>query len=165
MRLSDALRQYDLYERVSFLMQDCDKPWQALLRAWEFKRNHSLNQMGLCSFSRQAIFVSKHVSSIHERGEFLDTLAHEVAHLVERMLYGVSSKHGAHWQAIAVFLGARPEPAGDSIGQREAYKRAQKLVGVCELCGYRFFRARALPRKSNQTHGKGCGGTIRKVYR
>lgn len=79
---------------------------------WGFAWNDRIDALGLCSYRKKMIYLSKRWTRNLPQEEVLDTILHEIAHA----LAGSKAAHGPEWQRIAVSIGAKPETTLRDIG-------------------------------------------------
>lgn len=73
--------------------------------SWSFAWNNRVRALGICSYSKKQIGLSKAWALATPWDEVDDTLRHEVAHAIA----GYAANHGPEWKEAAVLVGARPE--------------------------------------------------------
>ena len=71
---------------------------------WKFAFNDRKRTVGLCSYQKSTIFVSKGFAIGMEDAQIKNTLLHEIAHA----LVGPGHGHNHVWKAMAVKIGASP---------------------------------------------------------
>ena len=71
---------------------------------WDFAFNDRKRTVGLCSYQKSTIYISKGFAVGMEEHQIKDTLLHEIAHA----LVGPGHGHNHVWQAMAVKIGATP---------------------------------------------------------
>jgi SprT protein len=83
--------------------------------------------------NRQAIIRFNPLLLEHNRQDFISqTVAHEVAHLVARTLYGKSIRpHGREWQAVMHFFGVEPQRCHDYATEHLSVRKMRRFPYVC----------------------------------
>lgn len=61
-----------------------------------------------------------------------DTVPHEVAHYVTRLLHPSAKGHGPEWKRVARLLGAAPKATGNYSLEGVAVRRQRRHVYVCD---------------------------------
>lgn len=117
---------------------------------WSFRFDCAKVRLGLCSFRRKTISLSKALVLLNSREEVLDTLLHEIAHA----LVGVQHGHDLTWKLKARSLGARPEACAPSSAARVE----GKYIGECTTCRKRVSRHRR-PKDTRYFHTM-CRGRL-----
>lgn len=90
------------------------------------------------------------------------TLLHEAAHIITKMIRPDASAHGDEWKAVMRALGIKPNRTGSANFLTEARKAAGGPVGKkhayhCDRCDYVYQCNRRLKNISQRRHAK-CGG-------
>lgn len=103
------------------------------VKPWELVISPQLRRAAGCAlFDKQVIKIADWLTTRASQDEVLDTLFHEVAHV----LAGIDVNHGPEWQKWAEELGARPEATyGDDIAELN-YINRPPYVWVCAACSY-----------------------------
>ncbi len=68
---------------------------------WTFAFDNAKTRVGLCSYSRKRISISRYLAAHYHDDDVHQTLLHEVAHA----LAGPQAAHGGRWRAIAREIG------------------------------------------------------------
>ena len=130
MRLSEAERlardildKHDLSDKWEFRWST----GRTFAGKTEFYRSHVAAQKGRAG----RLALSRPFCSVNERPQVLDTILHEVAHI----LAGIRAGHGPAWKAVALKLGANPK----SCVSADAVVPPKRYTGVCDKCGYTFY--------------------------
>jgi len=95
-------------------------------QGWTVKLGRGSRRLGLCSYSRKLIKLSRHHILNGTDAEIMDTIRHEVAHA----LAGPFAKHGPEWKMWARKLGATPRSHTKSI----SYEMPYKFILHCPVC-------------------------------
>lgn len=155
-RICDVVKQQQARQSESLLRQIAQVP---------IKRSRSATTLG-CYVSRNGIPQCIRLQFDQESDLFVDTLLHEVAHLIDHLVsYAGEPYRGAHrsgWQFWAVALGISPSRTGQSKRLAKSYQQRTKLIAVCSGCGEQFFRIRRLNRHRTYVH-KHCGSPLKPV--
>ncbi len=97
----------------------------------------------------------------------VDTILHEVAHVLCEHLVDGRERHGPRWQLIARALGAQPNAAGRDDRFMRAAKtlrdRRLKTVARCRRCGLEIKRMRRSSRNWQHFIHRDCGGRFAAV--
>lgn len=75
---------------------------------WKFAFNNRSVHVGLCSYSKRTIFLSKKWAEILSIEKSIDTILHEIAHAMTP-----DAHHGPVWKAACVKIGANPNRVAD----------------------------------------------------
>ena len=94
---------------------------------WRFQFDDAQVRFGQCQYSKQTVSVSRVLTLLNSREEFIDTVLHEIAHA----LRGWSKEsHDWRWVAWARTVGARPVACyGEDVVKPEP-----KWLLFCPLC-------------------------------
>ncbi|MCL6623788.1 MAG: SprT-like domain-containing protein [Fimbriimonadales bacterium] len=85
-----------------------------------------------------------------------DTVLHEYAHIYVYERWGDAARaHGPEWREAMRYLGLPPEVTHEYLIKR----RRKPYAYVCQKCGAKFHRSRALTETSWYRH-QNCGGRI-----
>ena len=104
-------------------------------QGWVGSLNNRKRALGVCSFGRKEIKISKAFSNIISSDEILDTILHEIAHA----LVGPGMGHGRSWRIMCRKIGATPTRlANASVKPEYRYKCYCPNCG--ELKQYGFHR-------------------------
>lgn len=85
--------------------------YKSKLRGWKLNYDTAVSRFAVCRFSKKEISISQVLIKYAGRDESIDTLLHEIAHV----LAGLDANHNAVWKSFAKELGARPKASGPSI--------------------------------------------------
>lgn len=117
-------------------------------QGWRFEWSNRKAALGDCNYVDQVIRLSKPLTLVNDEAQMLDTILHEIAHV----LAGRAAGHGPKWRAAARKLGARPvAAAANSVGVPPAWRltcpsgcgfeikrhKKTKLQGSCPKCSHR----------------------------
>ena len=100
---------------------------------WKFAFDNARRRLGLCSYRRKTISLSKNYLPLVDEAEVIDTVLHEIAHA----LVGKKQGHNWIWKQKAVEIGCN----GQRLYKGEARVEA-KYVGTCPKCGRVIHRHR-----------------------
>lgn len=85
--------------------------------------------------------------------DHIDTLLHEVAHIITIAAYWCAKSHGHEWKSVMRALGAEPDRCCDykylgstATEPKHSYK--------CKDCGHEYLTLRALVRPERRRHGR-----------
>lgn len=96
-------------------------------QGWNVKLNRGARRLGLCSWKKKLIKLSRHHVLNGTDDEVIDTIRHEVAHALAGPIV---KHHGPEWQAWARKLGCRPRANAKSV----SYQMPYKFILHCPLC-------------------------------
>lgn len=116
---------------------------------WTFRFDGGKRRFGVCSYGKEEIRLSRHLTLLNGRDEVRDTILHEIAHVIA----GHAAGHGPAWKKVARQIGANPARCFDST-TTEMPKGNYTLV--CPNCHKETQRFR----KTNTS--KACGDCCRK---
>ena len=162
-------RQVDVWTRIcAVINKHCFDQPEGLLRQIAqvpIKRSRSTTTLG-CYVSRSGVPYCIRLQFDQEAELLVHTLLHEVAHLIDHLIYFSGKAYrGAHrqgWQSLALALGISASRTGQSERLAENYQQRCKLVAVCSGCGEQFYRIRRLNRNRTYLH-KQCGSPLKPV--
>lgn len=97
------------------------------LNDWEFKWTRAKTQMGICNYTQKFIALSLPLAEVNTRETNIDTILHEVAHI----LAGKEAQHGRAWQQACLRIGADPSRLAYGCNKIEGKYRYK-----CGTCGY-----------------------------
>ena len=129
------------------------KKWDLISQGWKFIYNNRKRALGVCSYRKKTIELSKEFAIHNDVAEVHDTILHEIAHA----LAGSRAGHGRLWKQWAVKLGARPQAgtAGHKIVMEYKYEaRCSKCDN--KVAGYHRRPTRDFSRLSHRN----CGGRL-----
>lgn len=112
------------------------------LIGWKFKFDRALKRAGLCSYTKKTISLSGHFVLRNPIEEVLDTILHEIAHVIA----GPAAKHGPIWKATCLKIGARPERCRNAS---QTSMPKGKYQAICGGCNKVFHMHRRPKRKYN----------------
>jgi predicted SprT family Zn-dependent metalloprotease len=100
-------------------------------KGWELEISSRLKRAaGVALYDEKIIRLADWLTTRASEAEVLDTLYHEVAHV----LAGIEADHGPEWKKWAEELGARPEARyGDDVAELN-YINRPLFVWVCSAC-------------------------------
>jgi hypothetical protein len=96
---------------------------------WIFNLDRSKTRLGLCSYAKKEITMSKYLTPMRSFDDNKDTILHEIAH----GLVGGGFGHGAVWQLKCLEIGARPERCGKL--EEDAEPLTHRWTYSCAECG------------------------------
>lgn len=128
------------------------------LNDWNLVSDKCKTIMGCTRYNLKTISMSEIFYLQLPRKHIVDTLLHEVAHVL-----APHCKHGPEWKKVAKWLGATPKSCADSsIIDQIDLKNRYKIT--CTKCGYSFGRNRLTSKIKNSICGKtDCRGMF-KLY-
>ena len=91
------------------------------LYGWSFKFDRAVSRFGLTSYNKKTISLSAPLTIANDEAQVMDTILHEIAHV----LAGHAAGHGPAWARQARAIGCK----GIRVGQVEGVPA--KLVAVC----------------------------------
>ena len=107
-------------------------------RGWKIALNNRMSALGLCSFKKRTIFLSRPYIEANEWSEVKDTVLHELAHFFSPPYYDTVSNrivsHHYEWKKKCIELGARPERCAVRAKRPEA-----KYISICPTCGKKWW--------------------------
>lgn len=115
---------------------------------WSFSWNDRVRTLGLCNYRTREISLSTHYVKVACREDVLDTILHEIAHV----LAGPYARHGPVWQAKCLEIGAKPERCKAVEGLPLGAWRA-----TCGGCGTIHNKTRYIPRPGRFHYCRKCG--------
>lgn len=121
------------------------------LNDWLFDWSRAKTFLGLCSYNKQTIYLSKPLTEVNTVETMTDTIMHEIAHA----LVGPGKGHGPEWKAMAVALGADPRSA-----QKGAIPAPKKYYSI-HHCGRKYSRDRLPTSRRYCTHCWNMSGSDR----
>lgn len=101
-------------------------------RGWSFKFDTARRRMGSCDYEAKCLTFSVPFIEVNDEAELLDTIKHEIAHI----LAGSRAGHGRIWRAHALALGCKPEACGGS----NVVSPDMRYHAICAECGSRTNR-------------------------
>lgn len=109
-------------------------------KGWRFEFDGAKRRFGLCSHGRMVISLSKHLSPLRDKKYIVNTMLHEIAHV----LVGPGNGHNNIWKRKAIEIGCDGKRCGNDV------KIEGKFKAVCKN-GHIHYRHR---RSSSRTS---CG--------
>jgi predicted SprT family Zn-dependent metalloprotease len=110
---------------------------------WAVKVNGRLTRaFGVAKFGRKEIHISRQLAEINSWERTLDTIRHEVAHVIA----GPKAGHGPEWKKACALTGAAPRrcfSAQDTV----IVEKKGGWVGFCEGCGQKVGTRKQAPRE------------------
>ena len=111
---------------------------------WGFAFNNCKTSLGSCNYKKRRLELSRHYVQLNSVDYMLDTMLHEIAHLLAYKKYGYRVKHDYRWVEIAKAIGC--------IGERTACNKSVvrpkgKYVYKCSKCGYEIAVHRRFKRR------------------
>lgn len=94
-------------------------------KKWTFAWNRCKTIYGYCSYTTKQIYLSKPYVEAATEEDILDTIKHEIAHIIA----GPKAGHGPKWKRVCLRVGAMPKRTVDVIKSIPA-----KYTGVCPKC-------------------------------
>lgn len=141
------------FRQVLSQLNDSQRP---KLKGWKLVIDtRPKSRLGQCRYRVQEIGISSWLLELNEpnHAEIVDTLRHEVAHV----LAGPGKGHGAVWRRYATAVGAKPLACCNAEQCGLVTPRSKsKITGTCGSCGKKFRRLRR-PRRLMC-----CGGCQKK---
>lgn len=117
---------------------------------WAVKVNGRLTRaFGVAKFGRNEIHISRQLAAINSRERTLDTIRHEVAHVIA----GRSAGHGPEWKKACAITGATPR-ACFSTQDTNIVEKKLGWAGFCGACGEKVGTRRQAPREGQVFHHK-----------
>lgn len=112
------------------------------LVGWRFKFDRAVKRAGLCSYTKKTISLSTPFVLRNAVDEVLDTILHEIAHVIA----GPAAKHGRIWQSVCIRIGCRPVRCYNST---QVSMPKGKYQAICGGCNKVFYMHRRTKRKYN----------------
>ena len=109
-----------------------------------FKFGKTKNRLGLCSYRKKIIELSKYYVELNPEQSVMDTILHEIAHAK----VGCGNGHNRTWKNMAIKLGANPRSTKKAITPKKT------VIGECVNCGAKWERYN-MPKRSY--HHNKCG--------
>lgn len=103
-------------------------------KGWQFKFDRAKRRFGLCSYKRQTISLSLHLTLLNDEEHVKDTIIHEIAHALAPR----GAHHGPEWKAVARSLGH----SGERCYSDAVEAPAHTWIGTCPYCGLEIQRHR-----------------------
>ena len=94
-------------------------------KKWKFKWSNSKRVLGLCDYVNKTIYISRYHAKYSSRSNVIDTMNHEIAHIIA----GSKAGHGDKWKRACSLTGARPEA--------RCHRKTHippKYIGYCPVC-------------------------------
>ena len=120
-----------------------------------------VNRFGQCRYNRKEIGLSVKPTEVNLKDhawKIQDTILHEIAHAIERLMYGTSG-HGLTWRRIAKQIGCDGKRTYD---ESKINSVRTKWTLRCPVCGDEISRVRR-PKRS-QSCGR-CSSTYNPKYK
>lgn len=128
-------------------------------RGWSYAIERRRSRFGVADFAKQELRFSAPCIAVNPEAELLDTIWHEIAHV----LAGLKAGHGLLWKIQARALGARPETCcGKNVVAPD-----MKYHAICPKCGHRHTRERLPTSRDRRTkerkpYSASCGWCVKK---
>lgn len=173
--LTAFLRAEGLYARIETGLREvaaklsCDKDafsrsGLAALDGWTVQPSRAVSRFGSVDPRTRTLRLTTLDCSREAR---VDTILHEVAHIVSDHLMRRRERHGPQWKQIARALGARPIASGQDERFRRAAEQLRasrlKTVALCGRCGFEIKRMRRSRRNWRRFIHRECGGRFSAV--
>lgn len=136
------------------------------LKNYRFRINYrAKSRFGVVKISERtmeltaAYFTSGYELHSDRAEHHRQTLLHETAHIIVRIIRPLASAHGHEWRAVMRNLGARPDRCGKGeflAEMRQGSDLGHKHEYTCQSCGHVYRTKRALKRLDRRFHGP-CG--------
>jgi predicted SprT family Zn-dependent metalloprotease len=110
------------------------------LHGWTFRLADAKRQLGVCKYRTKRIEIAEYYALNSPSETVLDTLLHEIAHAIA----GPAARHGPHWKAVAIRIGARPRACDDSDETAMKPGDWQATCPACKKIIHRYKRPRSL---------------------
>jgi predicted SprT family Zn-dependent metalloprotease len=110
---------------------------------WILSFNRKKRERGCCWYTLQKIELSEHFVNLNSYERVRVTVLHEIAHA----LTGPGHGHDWRWKAIVEDIGGIPERCTTSLSD-ETVDPPQKVIAVCENCGYEVKGYRRMKKKN-----------------
>jgi hypothetical protein len=110
------------------------------LEGWSFRFAQTKRQLGVCKYRKKLIEIADYHALNSPQESVLDTLLHEIAHV----LAGPEAGHGPAWKAVAVRLGATPRACDSSDHTAMPPGDWQANCPACTKVIHRYKRPRSL---------------------
>lgn len=81
---------------------------------WKFAYNKRTCHIGLCSYEKKTIFLSRQWAEFLGLERIIDTILHEIAHAMTQ-----GDGHGSKWKRACVMIGANPSRTASDITPEE----------------------------------------------
>lgn len=161
-----ARQQQDVAARTETLIRAAAREFGRQLTLPEIRFTLSGQRAGLYAWRRGGdcwIDYNPYVFAIDFAHHLQDTVAHEVAHHVARLLYGHRIKpHGREWQRIAQLLGATPSARGDYSLEGVPVRRQRRHIYHCACKQWQLTTTRhnRIQQQGMIYRCKRCGATL-----
>lgn len=135
-----------LIEEFKQVLSQLNEAQRPKLKGWKLVIDtRPKGRLGQCRYREQEIGISSWLLELNDADhrEVIDTLRHEVAHV----LAGPGTGHGAIWRRYAMAVGAKPRATCNAERCGLVTPRSKsEIKGTCGICGTKFGRLRR-PRK------------------
>ena len=114
------------------------RQWGLTELHWRFDFDAAQRRFGHCVHRKKLISLSYDLTKLNTEDDVFDTVLHEIAHALARIMTGKKQGQNAGWKQYCLLVGARPAMYYDS----GVTKPAPRFVGRCAK-GHRFTRFNA----------------------
>jgi predicted SprT family Zn-dependent metalloprotease len=136
----------------------------ALRRAWFLANRRLRTSAGQARYRDSRVSLNPYLYALEaNRGEFRNTVIHELAHLVA----GAGKGHGPKWKAVFRHMGGNGQRCHNLEGAsafRAAPRRTRKVKVECQGCGHvlemGIVRARRMASGRRTYRHASCGGSL-----
>jgi len=101
------------------------------LEDWEFDFDNAKRRFGRCNFSRKEITMSRELTLLNNEEECIDTILHEIAHVI----VGPGNGHNSNWKRKAIEIGCNGRRNHEAITPKGKY---QYICPKCETITRQF---------------------------
>lgn len=133
---------------------DCD-----IFKCYKMLTNNVTGRYGQICFAKFEIELHEGLSVAGRENDHKQTLLHETAHLIVKMIWGPFAKsHGWEWKMVMSRLGIAANRCSSHSWMKDLKKEKCKLIYACKKCGVEIPAMK--PRKMVGRYHVKCGGGL-----